>query len=160
MGSLTATITTAAPFDITISWTAPEEPNGIITHYIYTVTDTETSQVIASGNTLETSVDDLTLMNAEPFTSYTVSVFAVNAAGNGEDSTIVIVSPQTGKVVTNIATLFVPMYVYMYIRIVEPLSSVHPRPYDRNIMLVGCPGFSFKITNSQMCGFNFDFSEV
>ena len=134
MGSLTATITIAAPFNITISWTAPEEPNGIITHYIYTVTDTETDQVIASGNTVQTSVDDLTLMNAEPFTSYTVSVFAVNAAGNGEDSTIVRVSPQTGKVVTNTAILFVPtMFVYVYIRIVEPLSSVHPRPCDRKI---------------------------
>ena len=91
-----ATITTAAPFSITISWTAPEEPNGIITHYIYTVTESDTSQVIVSGNTVETSVDDLTLMGAKPYTNYTVSVLGVNSAGDGEDRSIIVESPETG----------------------------------------------------------------
>ena len=129
VGSLTATIATAAPFNISISWTAPEEPNGVITHYIYTITDAETSQIIANGNTAETFVEDLTLMDAEPYTNYTVSVSAVNAAGNGEDSTIVRVSPETGKVVgDNLYTLhcyamFVYICVYTYM---EPSLSVHP----------------------------------
>ena len=94
-----ANIVIADPFNITISWTAPEEPNGDITHYIYTVTDTDTSALIIGDSTTETSIVDLPLTNVVPFTNYTVSVLAVNSAGNGEDSTITTVSPETGKVV-------------------------------------------------------------
>ena len=97
--NLMANIVIAAPFNITISWTAPEEPNGDITHYVYTVNDTATGALIIGGTTTGTSIVDLPLTNVVPFTNYTVSVLAVNSAGNGEDSTITTVSPETGKVV-------------------------------------------------------------
>ena len=95
---LTATITdTSGSFKISISWSAPLEPNGIIKLYNYTVTNTVTSLEVALGSELSTSVGDVSLSGAEAYTNYTVSVFAVNSAGAGEDSIITLLSPETGE---------------------------------------------------------------
>ena len=96
---LAATVTHASgSFNISISWSAPLEPNGIIKLYNYTVTDTATSlEVALVGSELSTSVDDVSLSGGEAYTNYTVSVFAVNSAGAGEDSTITSLSPDTGE---------------------------------------------------------------
>ena len=83
-------------FTITITWSAPIEPNGVITHYIYTVNDVS-NMVLVSDNTSETSVMDLNVMGIQPHTNYNVSVFAVNSAGNGESNQISVRSPETGK---------------------------------------------------------------
>ena len=84
-------------FTITITWSAPIEPNGVITHYIYTITDNSNNSVVVNDTTNETSVVDLNVMDIDPHTDYTVSVLAVNFAGNGESTQISVLSPQTGK---------------------------------------------------------------
>ena len=95
---LAAIITHASgSFKISISWSAPLEPSGIIKLYNYTVTNTATSLEVALGSELSTSVGDVTLSGAEAYTNYTISVFAVNSAGAGEDSIITLLSPETGE---------------------------------------------------------------
>lgn len=83
-------------FTITIMWSPPMEPNGVITNYTYTVTDASDT-VLVSDTTNETFVMDLNVMDIEPHMDYTLSVIAVNSAGNGMDSQISVLSPQTGK---------------------------------------------------------------
>ena len=84
-------------FTITINWSAPIEPNGVITGYIYTVTYNSNNSVLVSDTINETSVMDLNVMDIEPHTDYNVSVLAVNSAGNGESTQISVSSPQTGR---------------------------------------------------------------
>ena len=102
MEGLTANIThnsTSDSFSISISWSEPFEPNGVITQYRYTVSNSSTGTTIVSDSTTSTEVNDLMLSGAEPYTNYTVTVVPVNSAGDGMDSTITLLSPQTGKLV-------------------------------------------------------------
>lgn len=80
-------------FTITITWSAPIEPNGVITHYIYTMTDVS-NIVLVNDTTSETSV---MVMDLQPYTIYNVSVVAVNSAGSGESNQISVLTPETGK---------------------------------------------------------------
>ena len=96
--NLTADFTTTSTlsFNITIMWNAPVQPNGDILRYDYSLTETETAAVRISGNTTELSVNDLPLTDVEPYTSYTVTVVAVNSVGDGESANITLLSPETG----------------------------------------------------------------
>ena len=101
---LTANIThnsTSETFSISISWSEPFEPNGVITQYRYTVSNSDTGATIVNDSTTstDTEVVDLMLSGAEPYTNYTVTVVPVNSDGDGMDFTITVLSPQTGKLV-------------------------------------------------------------
>lgn len=76
---------------VTISRSQPVEPRGLILHYSYTVTDIEHSKVVARGNVSETFVKDLTI-RGDP---HSVGVRAVNSAGEGEDTTIIVSSTES-----------------------------------------------------------------
>ena len=76
---------------VTISWSQPAEPRGLILHYGYTVTDIEHSKVVARGNVTETLVKDLTI-RGDP---HSVSVRTVNSAGEGDDTTIIVSSTES-----------------------------------------------------------------
>ena len=103
---LAATITGAdLPFSITMLWSSPSEPNGVILHYSYTIVDADTSVSIDSNITNETSIVGLTLTEPLPYTNYTVTVIPVNGAGDGENSSTTALSPQTGKC-ANLEPLF------------------------------------------------------
>ena len=103
VGSLSANIThdsSSDSFSVSISWSEPSEPNGVILHYNYTVSSNETITAIVRGSTgsgSSTSVVESMLSVIEPFTSYTVGVVAVNSAGEGEESSVTVESPQTGE---------------------------------------------------------------
>ena len=84
-------------FSVSISWSEPSEPNGVILQYNYTVSSTDTNTAIVSGSTGNTSVVESMLTVIEPFTNYTVGVVAINSAGEGEESTVTVESPQTGE---------------------------------------------------------------
>ena len=89
---------TSDSFRLSISWTEPSEPNGLILSYDYTVSETEgDSTVIESGSTTETSITDEALSGVETFTNYTVSVLARNSAGPGQESSITLISPETSE---------------------------------------------------------------
>ena len=98
--NIVATITgTTTPFIIDIVWDAPTEPKGTILQYTYTITDTVAGNLILSDSTVETFVNNLTGSNLEPYTDYTVTVVAMNSAGDGDSSSITVLSPETGKIV-------------------------------------------------------------
>ena len=88
-------------FSVSISWSEPSEPNGVILQYNYTVssTDTNTAPLVSgsTGSGSSTSVVESMLTVIEPFTNYTVGVVAINSAGVGEESTVTVESPQTGE---------------------------------------------------------------
>lgn len=77
-----------------ISWSPPEQPNGILTRYAYTVSDNpaipgpeQTTAANDSQTQYLVRVDSL-----NPFVEYRVEVYAVNSAGNG--------APQSSTVYT------------------------------------------------------------
>ncbi|CAI8003305.1 Phosphatidylinositol phosphatase PTPRQ [Geodia barretti] len=82
-------------FSVSISWSEPSEPNGVILQYNYTVSSTDTNTAIVSGSTGNTSVVESMLTVIEPFTNYTVGVVAFNSAGEGQESSVTVESPQT-----------------------------------------------------------------
>ena len=87
-------------FSVSISWSEPSEPNGVILQYNYTVSSTDTNTAIVSGSTgsgSSTSVVESMLTVIEPFTNYTVGVVAINSAGEGQESNVTVESPQTGE---------------------------------------------------------------
>ena len=102
VGGLTTSIThdsTSDSFSISISWSESSDPNGVITQYRYTVSNSDTGATIVDDSTMSTEVIDMMLSGAEPYTNYTVTVVPVNSAGDGMDSTITVLSPQSGKLV-------------------------------------------------------------
>ena len=99
MNIMTTISGTTTPFIIDIVWSAPTEPNGIILQYTYTITDTVAGNLILSDSKDETFVNNLTVNNLEPYTEYTVTVVAMNSAGDGDSSSVTVFSPETGKIV-------------------------------------------------------------
>ena len=83
--------------DIGITWEVPVYPNGIITTYSVTVSQTDnSSDIIFSSSTLTApNVTESVMVPA--YTNYTVSVAASTSAGEGNESTITITSPQAGN---------------------------------------------------------------
>ena len=119
--NLTASFdTTEAVFDpenrmyslsIEIDWDNPTFPNGEIVSYNVSVFRTDdTSDVVYSDTSLAvaTVADSVMVL---PFTDYTVTVAASTSAGQGEETSVTVESPQAGSVYT-IETLyfsFLPM---------------------------------------------------
>ena len=82
--------------DILLSWTAPTEPNGMITGYQFNVTETESDAALLSDTTNTTSVETQS-GGVQPYTNYTLSVVASTDAGSGDISTAIVESPEAGR---------------------------------------------------------------
>ena len=83
--------------DITITWTQPMYPNGVIQTYSVTVFETaNTSNMVYSDSTL-IDPNVTTSVMVLPFTDYTVSVAASTSAGRGDESTVTVESPEAGN---------------------------------------------------------------
>ena len=81
-----------------ILWEEPTEPNGIITFYELTITQTNKSGDILFRESLVTTTYILgQSMMIRPFTNYTVTVKASTSAGQGDGRSITVVSPEAGK---------------------------------------------------------------
>ena len=74
---------------IFLSWSPPaeEERNGVITHYTVYVTHTLTHQTTQYN----TSMEQITFSNLDPFVGYASAVSASTAAGTGPLSNLVLV---------------------------------------------------------------------
>ena len=73
---------------ISLQWDPPSSPNGVITHYVVTYNG-------MTVNTINVSTM-LTLIELEPFTTYTISVAASNGAGVGNASDDIAVRTSEG----------------------------------------------------------------
>lgn len=67
---------------LSINWTEPLEPNGVITNYNYTLLDSA-NDVVSSGLTGETSVN--INVSVLPYELYRVSVAAITGGGQGDN---------------------------------------------------------------------------
>ena len=77
---------------VQVSWTPPETPNGIITHYELVISnDRDTPLTLDLGLSTSTIVSDL-----QPFTEYTVYLFVYNSVGS-TNATASIITGETGE---------------------------------------------------------------
>ena len=98
MGSLMASIShTSDSFRLSISWTEPSEPNGIILSYNYTVSETATGSEVGLGSTTSTSITDVALSGVVAFTNYTINVVVINSIGAGQESAVTLISPEISE---------------------------------------------------------------
>ena len=81
--------------DITVTWTEPMYPNGVIQTYKVTVNQTDDSSFVYSSNTQTDTTVTASVM-VLPFTNYTVTVVASTSAGQGEGETVTLTAPQAG----------------------------------------------------------------
>ena len=88
--------------DITITWTEPMYPNGVIQTYRVTVTNTDDSSLVYSSGTLTDTTVTVSVI-VLPFTDYTVTVAASTSAGEGEGETFTLTAPQAGMYVYRIS---------------------------------------------------------
>ena len=89
---------TAGTHDITasLSWAEPEEPNGVISGYTYSIAlETDPSDVVASGTIIMTSVEPPVTVLA--YVRYSFTVTASTGGGPGTSISEVIFSPEAGK---------------------------------------------------------------
>ena len=82
--------------DINIEWNVPIYPNGVITAYSVTVYQTDDSSDVVYSNDAVTDLAVTESVMVLPFTNYTVSVAASTSAGQGDETTIIILSPEAG----------------------------------------------------------------
>ena len=83
--------------DINIEWIEPINPNGVITAYSVTVYQTDNSSDVVYSNDTVTDLAVTESVMVLPFTNYTVTVAASTSAGQGDETTIIILSPEAGK---------------------------------------------------------------
>ena len=83
--------------NVSISWSPPSQPNGVITDYNVTVYRSANTSDTVYRNTTATDTMVTASVVVSPFTNYTVSVSASTAAGEGESAEITITSPQAGR---------------------------------------------------------------
>ena len=88
---------------LSILWSQPPYPNGDILSYEVIVTRTSDPSVVIYGENV-TDTEVMPSVMALPFTDYTVSVAASTSAGQGDESTVSITSPQAGTYVESSAT--------------------------------------------------------
>ena len=82
--------------DIDITWEEPVNPNGVITAYNVTVYKTDDlSDIVFSNDTL-TTPNVTASVEVPAYTGYTVSVAASTSAGQGDEATVSITSPEAG----------------------------------------------------------------
>ena len=81
--------------DINISWNVPTFPNGIITNYDVIVLEMDTDIVVYSNDSVLDPIVTESVM-VLPFTNYTVTVAASTSAGQGVETTIIVLSNEAG----------------------------------------------------------------
>ena len=89
---------------ITLNWTAPAVPNGVVTGYVITVTNGVTGEVF----TVNTTDTELEATGLTPYTNYTFKEAAVNGAGVGHAS-----NPVTAQTAEGSAYLSLHIYIYI-----------------------------------------------
>ena len=82
--------------DINITWDEPIYPNGVITAYNVTVYQTANSSDVVYRDGSITNLTVTESVMVLPFTDYTVSVSASTSAGQGDETTVTVESPQAG----------------------------------------------------------------
>ena len=83
--------------DLTITWTEPMYPNGEIQSYEVTVyTDSGSDEDDVYSNISITAPNVTVQVKVIPHTDYAVRVVASTSAGQGDESTLIIRSPQAG----------------------------------------------------------------
>ena len=110
--------------DLNIAWDEPINPNGVITSYEVTVTQTDNSSDIVYTDDSLTVTSVTQSVMVLPFTNYTVTVTASTSAGEGDKSTIIIEFPEAREDhVLVINSKISPIIMYFnYINIVMCLS--------------------------------------
>ena len=83
--------------EIDITWEEPLNPNGVITTYNVTVYQTDNSSDIVYSNSTLTDPNVIAPVVVPANTDYTVTVAASTSAGQGEESSITITSPEAGE---------------------------------------------------------------
>ena len=83
--------------NIDITWEEPLNPNGVITTYSVTVYQTDNSSDIVYSNSILTAPNVIAPVVVPANTDYTVTVTASTEAGQGEESSITITSPEAGE---------------------------------------------------------------
>ncbi|XP_061896859.1 phosphatidylinositol phosphatase PTPRQ [Entelurus aequoreus] len=74
------TVVDASPTTVTLTWSAPEEANGVIQHY------TVFYENQSYSSSVNTSINKVALVTLKPFTSYNVSVMAFTRYGHGNQT--------------------------------------------------------------------------
>ena len=82
--------------DISITWTEPSYTNGVITSYNVTVYQTDDSSNLVFSNDAVTGLAVTESVMVLPYTNYNVSVAASTSAGQGDSSSVTILSPEAG----------------------------------------------------------------
>ena len=82
--------------EINITWAEPMFPNGEIDSYIVTVFETDNPSTGVFSNAAFTTTGVTAPVMVPAFTNYTVTVAASTSTGQGEESTIIIESPEAG----------------------------------------------------------------
>ena len=96
-GMLFDTVTQIYTLIMTVSWDLPDYPNGVIASYEVNVIQSDTSSAIVYTNNSVTATSVAQLVMVLPFTNYTVTVTASTSSGQGENSAIIIESPEAGR---------------------------------------------------------------
>ena len=95
-GSMFDSMTREYTLNLDIVWREPLMQNGVITAYNVTVFQTDDpSDIIYSNDTLIAPNVTASVM-VLAFTNYTVSVAAFTSAGQGEENSVTIESPEAG----------------------------------------------------------------
>ena len=79
---------------VTLNWTEPAVPNGVVTGYVITVTNGVTGEEF----TVNTTDTEFEVTGLTPYTNYTFTVAAVNGGGVGNASNSVTVQTAEGGV--------------------------------------------------------------
>ena len=79
------------PQNVTLMWSKPQVPNGIITHYELMYTNESNSSGTVQVNTTFYVVEGL-----NEFTNYTFMVAAVTIAGSGPSESLIVTTAEAG----------------------------------------------------------------
>ena len=96
-GSIFNSTTQMYTLNVNIRWDEPTYPNGVIKSYEVTVSRTDDSNDIVYNDDILEGTSVTPSVMVLPFTNYTVTVAANTSAGQGDEVTMIIESPQAGK---------------------------------------------------------------
>ena len=95
-GAVFVSATQTYTINVDILWDIPTYPNGVVIAYTVMVYQSGDSEdVVYSGSVTDLNVTESVMVL--PFTNYTVSVSASTSAGQGDETTTIILSPEAGK---------------------------------------------------------------
>ena len=80
-----------------LSWESPQQPNGNLTRYIYTCNQTSSPMDLLKGGSVGPIVLSVLITGLSPFTSYTCSVSASIALGDGVSVTVMNITSEAGN---------------------------------------------------------------